>query len=266
MSPYCGPTVIGSAATATHRSRWTCVVQSETPSNKENSVVQGIFARVVIDLDVPGPTISRHLYGHFAEHLGRCIYGGFWVGEDSADPERGRHPPRRRRGAAGAEHPQPALAGRLLRRRVPLEGRHRPAASQRPPDGQHPLGRRRGEQPLRHPRVHGAVRAARRRAVHQRQRRQRHRPGDERVGRVPHPRRRQPDGRGCARRTAATSRGRCRSGASATRPGAAAATCAPSTTPTWPASTPPTAATTATTSSTASPRARPTTTTTGPRR
>jgi alpha-L-arabinofuranosidase len=26
-------------------------------------------------------TISRHIYGHFAEHLGRCIYGGFYVGE-----------------------------------------------------------------------------------------------------------------------------------------------------------------------------------------
>ncbi|MGW8484329.1 alpha-N-arabinofuranosidase [Microbacterium sp. NPDC055903] len=37
----------------------------------------------VIDLDLPGATISRHLYGHFAEHLGRCIYGGFFVGEES---------------------------------------------------------------------------------------------------------------------------------------------------------------------------------------
>nr|WP_245349386.1 alpha-L-arabinofuranosidase C-terminal domain-containing protein [Brachybacterium fresconis] len=35
---------------------------------------------------MPGPTISRHLYGHFAEHLGRCIYGGFFVGEDSEIP------------------------------------------------------------------------------------------------------------------------------------------------------------------------------------
>ena len=43
-------------------------------------------ARVVIDLDLPGTTISRHLYGHFAEHLGRCIYGGFFVGEDSEIP------------------------------------------------------------------------------------------------------------------------------------------------------------------------------------
>ena len=43
-------------------------------------------ARVVIDLDLPGATISRHLYGHFAEHLGRCIYEGFFVGEDSTIP------------------------------------------------------------------------------------------------------------------------------------------------------------------------------------
>ncbi len=30
--------------------------------------------------------INRHIYGHFAEHLGRCIYGGIWVGEDSPIP------------------------------------------------------------------------------------------------------------------------------------------------------------------------------------
>jgi alpha-N-arabinofuranosidase len=40
----------------------------------------------VINLDLPQRTVSRHLYGHFAEHLGRCIYGGFWVGEDSEIP------------------------------------------------------------------------------------------------------------------------------------------------------------------------------------
>jgi alpha-N-arabinofuranosidase len=27
--------------------------------------------------------ISKHIYGHFAEHLGRCIYGGFYVGENN---------------------------------------------------------------------------------------------------------------------------------------------------------------------------------------
>ena len=30
--------------------------------------------------------IDRMIYGHFAEHLGRCIYEGFWVGEDSPIP------------------------------------------------------------------------------------------------------------------------------------------------------------------------------------
>ena len=28
-------------------------------------------------------TISRHIYGHFAEHLGRCIYEGIYVGEEN---------------------------------------------------------------------------------------------------------------------------------------------------------------------------------------
>lgn len=32
------------------------------------------------------PIISKHIYGHFAEHLGRCIYGGFYVGENSNIP------------------------------------------------------------------------------------------------------------------------------------------------------------------------------------
>lgn len=31
-------------------------------------------------------TISRHIYGHFSEHLGRGIYDGLWVGEDSHIP------------------------------------------------------------------------------------------------------------------------------------------------------------------------------------
>lgn len=30
--------------------------------------------------------ISRHIYGHFAEHLGRCIYDGLYVGEASPIP------------------------------------------------------------------------------------------------------------------------------------------------------------------------------------
>lgn len=31
-------------------------------------------------------TINPNIYGHFAEHLGACIYDGIWVGEDSSIP------------------------------------------------------------------------------------------------------------------------------------------------------------------------------------
>ena len=30
--------------------------------------------------------ISPEIYGHFSEHLGRCIYEGLYVGEDSPIP------------------------------------------------------------------------------------------------------------------------------------------------------------------------------------
>ncbi|MGO2023387.1 MAG: alpha-N-arabinofuranosidase, partial [Brachybacterium tyrofermentans] len=43
-----------------------------TGSTGPSSTPTGGPARVVVDLDLPGSTISRHLYGHFAEHLGRC--------------------------------------------------------------------------------------------------------------------------------------------------------------------------------------------------
>jgi len=31
-------------------------------------------------------TIHKDVYGHFSEHLGRCIYEGYWVGSDSGIP------------------------------------------------------------------------------------------------------------------------------------------------------------------------------------
>jgi alpha-N-arabinofuranosidase len=42
--------------------------------------------KLVIHADKGKETISRNIYGHFSEHLGRCIYEGFWVGEDSPIP------------------------------------------------------------------------------------------------------------------------------------------------------------------------------------
>ena len=41
---------------------------------------------VTIHADKGGEIISKHIYGHFSEHLGRCIYGGYWVGLDSEIP------------------------------------------------------------------------------------------------------------------------------------------------------------------------------------
>lgn len=43
-------------------------------------------AKITIDAVNPDFKISRHIYGQFAEHLGHCIYGGIWVGEDSDIP------------------------------------------------------------------------------------------------------------------------------------------------------------------------------------
>jgi alpha-N-arabinofuranosidase len=40
---------------------------------------------VRIQASEPNVTISKHIYGHFAEHLGRCIYGGFYVGENNSE-------------------------------------------------------------------------------------------------------------------------------------------------------------------------------------
>lgn len=42
--------------------------------------------RVVLDKQNSRGTISKYLYGHFAEHLGRCVYQGIFVGEDSPIP------------------------------------------------------------------------------------------------------------------------------------------------------------------------------------
>ena len=42
--------------------------------------------RITIIPDEQIGTIRPEIYGHFAEHLGRCIYEGVWVGEDSEIP------------------------------------------------------------------------------------------------------------------------------------------------------------------------------------
>ena len=59
------------------------------PSDNDRAAgqqVAPVSADVVVNLEAPGPVIARHIYGQFAEHLGRGIYEGIWVGEKSKIP------------------------------------------------------------------------------------------------------------------------------------------------------------------------------------
>ena len=42
--------------------------------------------KAYVDVNAPLGKLDRRCYGQFIEHLGRCIYGGVWVGEDSKIP------------------------------------------------------------------------------------------------------------------------------------------------------------------------------------
>lgn len=42
--------------------------------------------KLTIHADQGKNTINKNIYGQFSEHLGRCIYEGIWVGEDSPIP------------------------------------------------------------------------------------------------------------------------------------------------------------------------------------
>jgi len=44
------------------------------------------MSKVFINANEKKETINRNIYGHFSEHLGRCIYNGIYVGEDSNIP------------------------------------------------------------------------------------------------------------------------------------------------------------------------------------
>ncbi len=50
------------------------------------SVGKSSQANIIINTDLGTQKISRHIYGHFSEHLGHCIYGGYWVGENAGIP------------------------------------------------------------------------------------------------------------------------------------------------------------------------------------
>ncbi len=47
---------------------------------------QSTMNSLVVHADAAKDTISRYIYGQFAEHLGHGVYGGIWVGENSSIP------------------------------------------------------------------------------------------------------------------------------------------------------------------------------------
>jgi len=56
----------------------TCIALIFQNVNSQNKVTE-----ITIEKTENKTIINKHIYGHFAEHLGRCIYGGLFVGEDS---------------------------------------------------------------------------------------------------------------------------------------------------------------------------------------
>ncbi|WP_338875234.1 alpha-L-arabinofuranosidase C-terminal domain-containing protein [Spirosoma sp. SC4-14] len=55
-----------------------------TPALLALSLIASAQNKATINADEGKYVISKHIYGHFAEHLGRCIYDGFYVGENNA--------------------------------------------------------------------------------------------------------------------------------------------------------------------------------------
>jgi len=55
---------------------------AETIISEQDNIVN----LLVVHVDKGKETIRAEVYGHFSEHLGRCIYEGYWVGPDSPIP------------------------------------------------------------------------------------------------------------------------------------------------------------------------------------
>jgi alpha-L-arabinofuranosidase len=56
-----------------------CVAQTPAPA-------ASVSVAATLRADQPGPVVNPNIYGHFAEHLGRGIYEGIWVGPSSPIP------------------------------------------------------------------------------------------------------------------------------------------------------------------------------------
>ena len=50
------------------------------------SAAAQLTSEISLDVTKEGNIIPKEIYGQFSEHLGQCIYGGLWVGENSQIP------------------------------------------------------------------------------------------------------------------------------------------------------------------------------------
>ena len=88
------------------------------------------MAKLSIHTDEKKSKINRNIYGNFSEHLGRCIYNGIYVGENSDIPN--------------VNGMRTDIVEALKAIKLPVlrwpERRHRPQGDTQK-DGQHALGR-----------------------------------------------------------------------------------------------------------------------------
>ena len=71
-------------------------------------------ATITLHTDQSGQIIPKEIYGQFAEHLGTCIYGGLWVGENSDIPNINGYRTDVIQCTEGAPCTRPPLAGRCF--------------------------------------------------------------------------------------------------------------------------------------------------------
>ena len=77
---------IGSTKLARVAAATVTLAATFAPTAASAQTAEPIRAEIVVRADQPKGVINRNIYGHFAEHLGRLVYDGLWVGEGSAIP------------------------------------------------------------------------------------------------------------------------------------------------------------------------------------
>lgn len=83
------------------------------------------MAKLMINKNKKEGTIAPEIYGHFSEHLGRCIYEGLYVGENSEIPNVNGMRTDVVEALKEIKIPVLALAGGMFCGRVSLERRNR---------------------------------------------------------------------------------------------------------------------------------------------